>query len=322
MCPNRPQADAAERMSGMTITGRILRIERLSSFDGDGLRTVVFLKGCPLACAWCSTPESHRAATDFGVARSKCTGCFACVDACPETALAWDMKAERFVTDRARCTDCRQCIAACPQGARQAWGYTACVDEIYAEVEKDSLFYFHSGGGITISGGEPLAQAEFTAALLEKCLMHGINTAIETSGHVPREHMDQVLPWVDTLFFDLKHLDNDIHQHLTGTGNRRILENLRAADASAHGFSLVIRMPVTPGMNDTTDNLTALGEFCRGLDKLTQIQLLPYHRLGVETYRRMSLAYGLEGVATPDEETMEGHAAILRAMGLAVTIGS
>ena len=308
----------------MTATGRILRIERLSGFDGDGLRTVVFLKGCPLACRWCSTPESQRSGTDFGVNRSKCTGCFDCVEKCPEKALAWDMKSERFVTDTQRCTDCRRCVAACPAGARQAWGYTADVDEIYREVEKDSLFYYHSGGGITVSGGEPLAQPEFTRELLERCLAHGINTAIETSGFVPWINMARVLPFTDTLFFDIKHVDDKTHKEITGVSNKRIIENLKAADAANaadYRRSLIVRMPVIPGVNDTDDNFRALGWLCRGLERLAGIQLLPYHRLGMETYRRMALPYDLESLEPPPEEEMERYAGILRQSGLSVSTG-
>lgn len=305
----------------MAETGRILRIEKLSSFDGEGLRTVVFLKGCPLACRWCSTPESQRSGTDFGVDRNKCTGCFACTEACPENALAWDMKSERFITDHTRCTDCGSCTAACPEGARKVWGYTATTDEIYREVEKDSLFYFHSGGGVTMSGGEPLVQKAFTAELLKKCRDHGINTALETCGMVPWEAIEAVLPLLDTLFFDLKHMANEAHLALTGKGNRRILENLERIDESSHPVSLIVRMPVIPGANDARENLEALGGFCKQLDKLGQVQLLPYHRLGMETYRRMSLPYTLEELKSPTKEEMETHAAALRQTGLRVSIG-
>ena len=300
----------------MVDTGRILRIEKLSSFDGQGLRTVVFLKGCPLSCRWCSTPESQRPGTDFGVARGKCTGCFACAETCPEGVLQWDLQRERFITDLSRCTDCRQCVTACPTGARQAWGYTATVDEIFREVEKDSLFYFHSGGGVTVSGGEPLAQPGFVAALLERCLEHGINTAVETSGQAPWANLEQVLPFTDTLFFDLKHLDDRAHREITGVSNTRILDNLKRLDQSTSRFSLVIRTPVIPGLNDSGENIRALGEACRNLSHLAGIQLLPYHRLGIETYERMGLEYGLAGTRTPDDDLMETHLNVLRDMGL------
>lgn len=305
----------------MSVTGRILRIEKLSTFDGEGLRTVVFLKGCPLSCRWCSTPESQRQGTDFGVARNKCTGCFSCVKACPDQALAWDMKSQRFITDYSQCKECLKCVDACPSNARESWGYTATTREILREVEKDSLFYFHSGGGITVSGGEPLAQADFVAELLEQCLNLGINTAVETSGQIPWENIQKVLPFTDTLFYDLKHMDGRIHKKITGTGNSRILKNLQKIDAATSRFSLIVRMPVIPGVNDTHENIQALGQFCKGLKKITQIQLLPYHRLGIETYNRMSLPYSLEQTIPPDEETIQGYRRILDQMDLKARIG-
>ena len=301
--------------------GRILRIERLSSFDGEGLRTVVFLKGCPLSCRWCSTPESQRSGTEFGVAVEKCTGCFACVDACPEDALAWDMKTERFFTDPARCTGCTSCTAACPTGARQSWGYTATVDEILREIEKDSLLYFHSGGGVTLSGGECLSQPKFCADLLERSLAHGIGTAIETCGQVPWESIEMVLPYTDTVFYDIKHMDGAAHRKLTGSPNTRILDNLKRIDAQASHLSLIIRMPLIPGINDQADNIKALGNFCKTLGKQTRVQLLPYHRLGIETYRRMSRPYPLESLTTPSQEEMETHTGILRQMGIKASAG-
>jgi len=305
----------------MPVSGRILRIEKCSTFDGEGLRTVVFLKGCPLSCHWCSTPESQQQGTDFGVARNKCTGCFSCVEACPEQALTWDMKSERFITDVTRCKACLKCTDACPSNARESWGYTATTREILREVEKDSLFYFHSGGGVTLSGGEPMAQADFASELLEHCLALGINTAVETSGQVPWKNIKKVLPFTDTLFYDLKHMDDQTHKELTGSGNKKILDNLKKISASTSRFSLIIRMPVIPGLNDTKKNIQALGEFCKGLKKITQIQLLPYHRLGMETYIRMSLPYPLEETIPPDEETMEEYRRVLAQMNLKARIG-
>ncbi|MCG8642745.1 MAG: glycyl-radical enzyme activating protein [Desulfobacterales bacterium] len=305
----------------MPVSGRILQIERLSPFDGDGLRTVVFLKGCPLACRWCSTPESQRQGVDFGVSRNKCTGCFSCVAACPEAVLEWDVKAQRFTTDPSQCTDCRACIHACPAGARTAWGYTATTEEIFNEVQKDSLFYFHSGGGVTVSGGEPLMQAEFVSELLEKCLEIGINTAVETSGQVPWKHIKSVLPLIDTLFYDLKHMDDSRHAALTGAGNTRILNNLRQIDASGDEFNLIVRMPVIPGLNDDNENINALRDVCSGLSRLSEIQLLPYHRLGIETYRSLSVPYLLENLSSPGMAEMNRYADGLRQAGLTVKIG-
>jgi len=304
----------------MTV-GRILRIEKLSTFDGEGLRSVIFLKGCPLRCQWCSTPESQKGTTDFGIHKKKCTHCFTCVETCPEKAISHDGARDVFTTDMALCTDCRQCVDACPATARIAYGYNATVDEMLRELGKDSVFYYHSGGGVTVSGGEPLMQKDFVAELLEGCVMQGINTAIETSGHVPWENIAKVLPWVDTLFYDLKHMDSKIHKQITGVGNGLILENLTKIDESSRSLPVIVRMPVIPTVNDGDANIKSLGLFCRGLKKLKEIQLLPYHRLGIETYRRLSIPYGLEGVNSPTDGEMNRKMALLKAMGLRVRIG-
>jgi pyruvate formate lyase activating enzyme len=303
-------------------SARILRIEKLSSYDGDGLRSVVFLKGCPLRCQWCSTPESHEMATDFGVRQGKCTHCFTCVDNCPEKAIAYDADRDYFTTDMKRCSDCRQCVDDCLAGARTAYGYTATAEEILREVAKDSVFYYHSGGGVTVSGGEPFLQIEFLQELLEGCVSQGINTAVETCGHAPWETIEGVLPFIDTLFYDLKHMDHTVHRRLTGVGNRLILENLLKIDAAKHPLSIIVRLPTVSGLNDDAKNLRALGEFCLKLCRLKEIQLLPYHRLGIETYRILSRPYTLEHMAAIDDDELVSKAELLRGMGLRVRIGS
>jgi len=305
----------------MPAAGRILRIEKLSSFDGDGLRTVVFLKGCPLRCQWCSTPESHEMQIDFGNDKKKCTGCFDCVNTCPEQAISYDIQKERFTTDMEKCVDCRKCIDVCLEGSRIAWGYTATPNEIFNEVQKDSIFYYHSGGGVTISGGEPLLQKIFVKELLEKCVLHGVNTAIETCGHVLWENIKFVLPFVDTLFYDLKHMDNDIHRKITGVGNRLILENLKKINDFPQNFPIIVRMPLIPTVNDEDNNIKALGEFCKNLKNLKEIQFLPYHRFGIATYKKLSIAYTLEGLYSPATEEMKYKTALLQDMGFPVRIG-
>jgi len=304
------------------LNGRILRIEKLSSYDGDGLRTVVFLKGCPLRCQWCSTPESHEKATDFGVVKGKCTHCFTCVESCPETAIAYEGDRDLFVTDMARCRDCRQCVDGCLTGARTAYGYTATHEEILKEVAKDSVFYYHSGGGVTVSGGEPFLQKDFLKALLEGCLMQGINTAVETCGQVPWDHMEIALPFIDTLFYDLKHMDDAAHKRLTGIGNRLILENLKRIDAQARPPRIVIRLPAVPGLNDDEANLRAMGAFCLKLTHLEEIQLLPYHRLGIETYHTLARPYALTQIASQNEDDLKPKATLLENMGLRARVGS
>jgi len=301
---------------------RILRIEKLSSYDGDGLRSVVFLKGCPLRCQWCSTPESHEMATDFGVRQGKCTHCLTCVDNCPERAIAYDAGQDLFITDMKRCSDCRQCVDDCLAGARTAYGYTATADEILQEVAKDSVFYYHSGGGVTVSGGEPFLQSDFLRELLEGCLLQGINTAVETCGHVAWDAIEGVLPFIDTLFYDLKHMDDAVHKRLTGVGNRLILDNLQKIDRNAQAHNIIVRLPAIPGLNDDDTNLRAMGEFCRNLKKLKEIQLLPYHRLGIETYRILSRPYALEYVKAVEDDALTPKAELFMKMGLRTRVGS
>lgn len=303
-------------------SGRILRIEKLSSYDGAGLRSVVFLKGCPLRCQWCSTPESHEISTDFGVRKSKCTHCYTCVETCPEAAIFYDEGRDVFVTDMNRCSDCRKCVDECPTGARTAYGYTATVEKIVQEVAKDSVFYYHSGGGVTVSGGEPFLQKDFLRELLEGCLIRGINTAVETCGHASWESIEASLPFIDTLFYDLKHMESTAHKRLTGVGNHLIMDNLLKIDQGPHALTIIVRIPVVFGLNDDDTNLRALGEFCLKLKKLKEIQLLPYHRLGMETYHTLSRPYALENAPAVENDALMPMAVLLKQMGLPVRIGS
>lgn len=242
--------------------GMVLRIERSSVHDGDGFRTVIFLKGCPLTCRWCSTPESQSGAIEaFG---------------------------------------------------STTYGSVMSVDDLMGEVRKDSIFYFHSGGGLTLSGGEPLVQADFAASLLRQARYEGISTAIETSLSVPFSQVGKVLPHLDIIYADLKHIDPDRHREYCGVDNGRILDNLRRIDERAAKVKFVIRMPLIPGINDDEDTLRGVGAFCAGLKNLTCVQLLPYHRLGMDTYRKMGLPYPLADIQAPDEAHMEACRGIIR----------
>ncbi|MBT7630064.1 MAG: glycyl-radical enzyme activating protein, partial [Desulfobacula sp.] len=240
---------------------------------------------------------------------------------CPEQAINYDIKKEQFTTNMESCSDCKKCIDVCLEGSRIFWGYTATADEIFKEVQKDSIFYYHSGGGVTISGGEPFLQKNFVRELLKKCVFQGVNTAIETCGHVLWENIKFVLPFVDTLFYDLKHMETNRHKKITGVGNGLILENLKKIDAGPQNFPIIVRIPVIPTVNDEDGNIRDLGEFCRNLKKLKEIQLLPYHRFGIETYRKLSMPYDLETLCSPEKEKMEYKAALLQDMGLTVKVG-
>ena len=235
--------------------GMVLRIERSSIHDGDGMRTVVFLKGCPLRCQWCSTPESQ----------------------------SFDVE----------------------QAADKTYGTLMTVEEVMKEIRKDSLFYFHSGGGMTLSGGELLAQPEFSLALLKNSLYEGINTTIETCFYAKREIIEKILPYVNTAFVDLKLYDREKHKQYCGVDNDLILGNLLATNELAGAFRIIIRTPIIPGINDDEEELCRIGEFCSKIRHLAYVQLLPYHKLGTATYRKLGRPYALEGVETPTMEHME-----------------
>jgi pyruvate formate lyase activating enzyme len=302
-------------------TGLILHLEKMALFDGEGLRTVVFLKGCPLRCQWCSTPESQSPAPQLGYDPLRCTGCQSCVTVCPQQAIRPTADGQGVVTDPAACRQCFECVPVCPSKARKAFGRRVSAARIVEEVEKDDIFFFHSGGGLTISGGEPLMQADFARAVLAECRRRGLHTAIETSGQASWDQFAKLLPFLDTVIIDVKALDPRRHKALTGQDNALILENIRRLDTAETALDLVIRIPLIPGLNDDPDNLQATGRFCQELRKFRELHLLPYHRLGVESYRLLGRSYALEGLASPDPTAVETAAEILRQMGLPVKIG-
>ncbi|MDD2573590.1 MAG: glycyl-radical enzyme activating protein [Bacillota bacterium] len=284
------------------LNGTVLRIERSSIHDGQGLRTVLFLKGCPLRCIWCSTPESQNPVPEKGYAKERCRECGLCVEACPAGALSLDGESGGLQINREKCRGCFACVDKCPSGALKRYGYSMSVEQAVAEVSRDEIFFFHSGGGVTISGGEPLSQARFTAAVLRECKRLGIHTAIETCLFAPWEDVKMALPWLDVLYADIKVMDGALHKKLTGADNTLILENLRRADASPYNIEIIARVPMIPGITDTGENLSETVRFLRQVKKLKDIELLPYHRLGTDTYKHLGREYSLKGLFPPTQE--------------------
>lgn len=283
--------------------GRVLRIERSSLHDGDGLRTVVFLKGCPLRCLWCSTPESQKDGYEFAFWANRCVGCGKCVSVCPYGALR--MENGKPVRDTSLCRNCLECEKACPANAWQIYGRDMSAEALVKEIAKDEIFYFYSGGGVTFSGGEPLMQPEFVAEVMRQCHEHGIHTAMETSLFAAWSAVEQIVPYLDFLFVDLKVMDAKRHQTVVGVDNALIHENLKRINDGPWSFPIHVRIPVIPGINDDSENLIRTVQFCDPLEQITEIELLPYHRLGVETYRNLGRTYALKDTVTPSAEKME-----------------
>jgi len=299
--------------------GCILRIEKASIHDGEGLRNVVFFKGCPLKCAWCSTPESQRFEMEIGFDASKCARCGACAATCSSGALRLDDG--KLTLKREMCVACFKCVLVCPNEALKKYGGVFTVQDITREVSKDEIFYFHSGGGVTLSGGEPCAQPHYVSELLRELKFRGIHTAIETSLYAPWEDVEKLLPHLDCVFADMKHMDTVLHEKWTGAGNEIILENIARIISSEFQVSMTLRVPIIPGVNDDDGNLSALAGFANGLaNKLQAIELLPYHRLGCTTYRLLQKQYPLESVTVQPWEKLEERARFLSSHDTGVPI--
>jgi pyruvate formate lyase activating enzyme len=310
-----------ERKSSGVI-GKVLRIEKTSIHDGTGLRTVVFLKGCPLKCLWCSTPESQRICPEIGYVREKCTLCGTCVSTCPHGALSIDAAAGSVVIDRNKCSGCLLCASKCPSYAIKGYGCLMSSDQVIREIAKDEVFYFHSGGGVTVSGGEPLEQTEFVREILLGCRDRGIHRALETSFFSSWQNIEALLPLSNLVHVDLKHADPLMHRQLTGVDGTVIMENIRRADESPYDFELVIRTPLVPGINDSDEALKLAAGFVGGLRKLKFMEFLAYHRMGTETYRYLGQDYPLKEIGTPGAEYMLAKARVFSraAPGVAVRI--
>ncbi len=300
------------------VEGTVFNIQRYSIHDGPGIRTVVFLKGCPLQCCWCSNPESINSRPELGFIAVRCSGCQACVKACPRGAITMGDH-EHPVIDRNCCDNCGKCAPECYPGALKIYGQEMTVGEVLDEVTRDSLFYKRSGGGVTVSGGEPLHQPRFLMALLQQCQSVGINTAVETCGYASSHALETMIKHTDYLFFDLKHLDPIAHRKWTSRSNRLVLRNLRLAAAS--GVHLTVRMPLIPSVNDTNENVKATAELVKAVGRGVEgIELMPYHRLALGKYEALGRIYRPRDLPTVDFSHAEQVRALFETLGVRCSI--
>ncbi|MFO7948699.1 MAG: glycyl-radical enzyme activating protein [Armatimonadota bacterium] len=302
----------------MSSTGLITDIKKFAVHDGPGIRTTVFLKGCPLRCLWCHNPETQAADPVIVYYSHNCIGCGTCLDVCPNDALS--MGEEGIEIDRSRCEVCGACVEACPANALEKIGREVTVEEVMAEVEKDRPFYETSGGGMTVSGGEPLQQIEFTRELLQAAQDAGIHTCLDTCGYAPWGCYEQVIDVTDLVLFDLKSCDPSGHRRGTGRSNSLILENLTAM--TQNGLHVTVRTPVIPGFNDTTGAITAIAGFLKQLDTIPPLELLPFHQMGQAKFERLGMSYSLADAEPPTDELMHQLVQAAREYGVDCTTGN
>jgi pyruvate formate lyase activating enzyme len=295
----------------MTKTGLIFDIQRTSLHDGPGIRTTVFFKGCPLNCLWCHNPESRSYQPEVSFNWEKCVSCFSCVEACEHGAH--QIQDSNHIMAHALCVACGTCLPYCTHDALKMIGEEWTVEQVMAEVERDIDFYENSGGGITLSGGEPMGQFNFAFEILQACREQGIHTCIETSGFAPQRKFLDILPLTDLFLFDYKVTQTDAHQKLIGVPNDRILANLKFL--YDQGAAIILRCPLIPGVNDSLEHLKGIAAIEREYPDLVGVELMAYHDLGRDKGLRLGQDYALEGLQTASEATKQAWLESLLTLG-------
>ena len=298
-------------------TGTLFAIKRYALHDGPDLRVTVFLKGCPLTCLWCHNPEGMRPGPEIIRQRDKCAGCGECVPACPRGALSTG--AGGIERDADLCTACGTCAEVCPALSHEAIGRRWTVGEVVAEIEKELPFFEGTRGGVTFSGGEPLAQPDFLEGLLIACGRLGLHRAVDTSGFAPVGTVRRIAAHADLFLFDLKHMDPAAHLRATGVDNALIHDNLRLAATA--GTEVRLRLPLVPGINDDEDNIRRTGLFAASLPGVRGIDVLPYHAAAKGKYAKLGRPYPGRDIPAPDPARVDRAVNILQDCGLAVRIG-
>ncbi|MCR6544922.1 glycyl-radical enzyme activating protein [Dehalobacterium formicoaceticum] len=285
--------------------GYVFNIQRYSVHDGPGIRTMIFLKGCPLRCSWCSNPESHERHPEIAYNKNKCIGtneCIRCIEICLKGAIKKGPD-DKIMIDRELCNNCGACAEVCPAKAITVYGKLMSVEEVLKEAEADSIFFSRSGGGITISGGEPFTQAEFTIELLKEAKKRRHNTAIETTGYTDWENLSEACKYLNSILYDIKSMDSEKHKKFTGVSNELILDNFKKMCTAYPSLAVHVRTPVIPGFNDTEGDIRAIIAFIKDFPNV-KYELLPYHRLGQQKYEFIGKDYPCVNLR-PDDNKMK-----------------
>ncbi len=299
--------------------GLVFNVQRFSLHDGSGIRTLVFLNGCPLRCQWCSNPEGQTCAPQLAYDADTCIGREACGAACQRACqddAIHPTDDGKVRVDLTACTACGECVLVCPPRALERLGESMSVAEVLDAAEHDSAFFARSGGGLTLSGGEPLVQADFAARLLEAARARGIGTALETSGCAPWSDLEKVCRHADEIFYDLKCMDSERHRQGTEVGNERILDNLRRLREEFPELPVVVRTPIVPGFNDAPEDVRSICDFLTALPGAVRYQLLPYHRFGEPKYRKLGREYPRPDLEPPSPEQMAALRRVIEESGL------
>ena len=300
-----------------TVSGFIFAIKRFSLHDGPNLRTTVFFSGCPLTCHWCHNPEGMSSDLKVVSSIEKCVGCGECISSCPQQALT--MGSQGIERNQQACQLCAECVRSCPALVHEQTGWSVTVADVMTEISKDQPFYDQSGGGVTFSGGEPFDQPAFLMALLRACKRRGIHRAIDTSVYTSSQTLLEAAQLTDLILCDIKHMDPDQHKRFTGVDNKLILENIRLLDEAP--CKIRIRLPLIPGVNDSSDNIAATVAFIKQLDTIEAVDVLPYHQAAKAKYDKMGSRYPGEYLSTLEDKSLEQTVALLDRNGITAVVG-